>query len=81
MPLYIRDDEVDGLAGDLQRRIGLRTKTEAVRLALEQALERTEAERPLRSRIAGSLAIADRMGIGGTDFDLKSFTDAMWDER
>ena len=80
MPLYIRDDDVDALAGRLQRAAGARTKTEAVRQALEHELVRLEAARPLRQRLAKSLALADAIGGGTSDFDLKSFTDAMWDE-
>ena len=80
MPLYIRDDDVDALAGRLQQIAGTRTKTEAVRQALERELDRLEAARPLRQRLTKSLALADAMGSGTSDFDLKSFTDAMWDE-
>lgn len=80
MPLYIRDDDVDALAGRLQQITGTRTKTEAVRRALEHELDRLEAARPLRQRLAKSLALADAMGSGTSDFDLKSFTDALWDD-
>jgi antitoxin VapB len=80
MPLYIRDDDVDMLAVRLQRLTGIRTKTEAVRQALEHELERIDTARPMRARIAKSLALADAMGEGSSDFDMKSFTDAMWDE-
>lgn len=81
MPLYIRDDAVDALAGLVQRATGARTKTEAVKLALENELERVEAARPFRERIARSLALADAMGEAPGDFDMKRFTDEMWDER
>ena len=80
MPLYIRDDDVDALAGRLQRAAGIRTKTEAVRMALRNELDRIEAEKPLGQRIARSLALADAMGPSREDFDMKSFTDALWDE-
>lgn len=80
MPLYIRDDDVDALAGRLQRIAGTRTKTEAVRQALEHELDRLDAARPLRQRLTKSLALADAMGSGASDFDLKSFTDALWDD-
>lgn len=79
MPLYIRDDDVDLLAARVQALAGIRTKTEAVRRALQHELERIDAARPLRARIAESLALADAMGQGSSDFDMKAFTDAMWD--
>lgn len=80
MPLYIRDDEVDRLADRVQRLAGIRTKTETVRRALEHELERIDAAKPLRARIAKSQALADAMGRGESDFDMKAFSDAMWDE-
>lgn len=80
MPLYIRDDDVDRLATRVQHLAGIRTKTEAVRRALEHELERIDAAKPLRSRIARSQAMADAMGQGSSDFDMKAFSDAMWDE-
>lgn len=40
MPLYIRDDLVDTLAARLQAVTGARTKTDAVRAALEHDLAR-----------------------------------------
>lgn len=80
MSLYIRDRTVDELATRLQKAMGARTKTEVVRQALERELERVERSRPLRERIAPSLALADAMGQGDSDFDLKAFLDEMWDE-
>ncbi len=80
MSLYIRDRTVDELATRLQKAIGARTKTEAVRRALEQELERVEDGKPFEERIARSLAMADAMGQGGHDFDVKAFLDEMWDE-
>ncbi|HEV7329197.1 MAG TPA: type II toxin-antitoxin system VapB family antitoxin [Bosea sp. (in: a-proteobacteria)] len=81
MPLYIRDDAVDVLAERVQRATGARTKTEAVKAALEDALARIEAEKPLRQRLARSLALADAMGEAPGDFDMKRFTDEMWGEH
>ena len=58
MPLNIRSDEVDKLAAKLDRRKRV-TKTEAVRLALQNELRRLEESTslwdrlaPLRSKIA-----------------------------
>jgi antitoxin VapB len=79
MPLYIRDDEVDELATRLQYLTGTVTKTEVVRRALEREVRRLEAARPLKQRIARSMALADAMGAGEGDFDMKAFTDEMWE--
>lgn len=79
MPLYIRDDEVDELATRLQRLTGVPTKTQVVRQALESEISRLEAARPLAERIARSMAMADAMGSGQSDFDMKAFTDEMWE--
>ncbi len=79
MPLYIRDDEVDELATKLQNLIGTTTKTQVVRQALEREISRLEAARPLEEMIARSMALADAMGAGESDFDMKAFTDKMWE--
>ncbi|WP_442880827.1 type II toxin-antitoxin system VapB family antitoxin [Bosea sp. (in: a-proteobacteria)] len=72
---------MDVLAERVQRATGARTKTEAVRAALENELARVEAEMPLRQRLARSLALADAMGDAPGDFDMKRFTDEMWGGR
>ena len=50
MPLIIRDERVNRLAESLARRLRM-TKTEAVRVALENELRRLDRSTPLRERI------------------------------
>ena len=81
MPLYIRDSEVDALATKVQAAAKTRTKTEAVRLALEHELQRLGETPPLRVRLAKAIEMARAMGVdakGADDFDMKAFTDEMW---
>ncbi|GLR87717.1 type II toxin-antitoxin system VapB family antitoxin [Bradyrhizobium iriomotense] len=86
MPLFIRDDQVDALASRLQAMTGLRTKTEAVRLALEHEIKRQTEDMLPSQRIGKALAIvagiradaAERGLVGTDDFDMKAFTDEMW---
>ena len=78
MPLFIRDDEVDALAGEVQKLTKARTKTEAVRRALQNELARTRKMLPLRERLARAKALADAMGPSDPTFDMKAFTDEMW---
>jgi antitoxin VapB len=88
MPLYIRDDEVDALAIKVQEITKSRTKTEAVRLALEHELQRQKESLPLSERLAPALAMvaairaeAAANGLtGNDDFDMKAFTDEGWGE-
>lgn len=80
MPLYIRDDEVDALATRLQRETNAPSKTEAVRIALVHELERNRAMVPLRDRIARLQAEARKLGLPNPDFDMKKFTDEMWED-
>jgi antitoxin VapB len=80
MSLYIRDDEVDALASRLQVETGARTKTEAVRAALEHELERVKARKSFAERNAAAFALADRIGPPKPDFDQKRFADEMWGE-
>ena len=51
MPLYIRDNDVDALAVQLQKAMKAPSKTEAVRTALANELERNRARTPLMERI------------------------------
>ena len=80
MPLYIRDDEVDALAAKLQRETQARSKTEAVRTALLHELERHRAKIPLRDRIIRLQEEAKKIGLPNLDFDMKKFTDEMWED-
>jgi antitoxin VapB len=78
MPLFIRDDKVDALAAEVQKKIKASSKTEAVRIALQHELDRARMATPLRERIAGAMVLADAMGPGDPTFDMKAFTDEMW---
>ena len=76
LALFIRDNTVDALAAQLQKALKAPTKTEAVRQALQRELDRVQQQRPLRERIAKAQAI---MGSSDPNFDMKIFTDEMWD--
>lgn len=78
MALFIRDPEVDALAEEVRRLTKARTKTEAVRGALKAQLAEARRAQPLRERLARSKALADAMGRGDPDFDMKAFTDSLW---
>ena len=78
MALYIRDDEVDALATHLQELTKARTKTEAVRKALENEIERKRNEIPLRERLAKIREEAWSKGLRpNPDFDQKAFFDEL----
>lgn len=79
MPLYIRDREVDALAAELQAVSGAASKTEAVRTALLHELARNRAKIPMRNRLAKLQARVAELGLPNRDFDMKKFTDEMWD--
>ncbi|MBW8908324.1 MAG: type II toxin-antitoxin system VapB family antitoxin [Mesorhizobium sp.] len=80
MPLYIRDDEVDALATELQRETNAPSKTEAVRAALRHELERHRAKVPLSDRIAKLQTEAKKLGLPNPDFNMKKFTDELWED-
>ncbi len=80
MSLYIRDDAVDALASRLQEATGARTKTDAVRQALEHELERVNARKSFAERNARAFALADKIGLPNPDFDHKRYMDEMWGE-
>lgn len=80
MALFIRDAEVDALAEEVRRVTKAKSKTEAVRSALQAQLAQARRALPIRERLARSKALADAMGRNDTAFDMKAYTDAMWDK-
>ncbi|MDC7788229.1 type II toxin-antitoxin system VapB family antitoxin [Rhodoplanes sp. TEM] len=81
MALFIRDPAVDALAEEVRRLTRAKTKTEAVRNALEKQLAQARRALPVRDRLARALALADAMGPSDPSVDMKAWTDAMWDDR
>ncbi|MFL9828523.1 type II toxin-antitoxin system VapB family antitoxin [Rhodoplanes sp. SY1] len=81
MALFIRDPAVDALAEEVRRLTRARSKTEAVRNALLAQLAQARRTLPVRDRLARAQALADAMGPSDPTFDMKAWTDAMWDER
>ena len=79
MPLFIRDD-VDAMAAELQMLLKTPTKTEALRLALHNELQRVRSSMPMRDRLAKARSTADAIGPSDPKFDQKVFSDALWDE-
>ena len=80
MALVIRDAEVDALAEEVRRLTKAKTKTEAVRRALEAQLAHARRTTPLADRLARARALADAMGPSDPGFDMKAYTDEMWGE-
>ncbi len=80
MPLYIRDDDVAALARKVQSLSKARTVTDAVREALQHEVERIRESQPPSARLAKSIAMAQALGAVDPDFDMKRFSDAMWDD-
>lgn len=81
MALFIRDAEVDALAEEVRKLTNAKTKTEAVRRALEAQLAEVRRKRPLKERLARSKALADALGRSDPKFDMKTYTDEMWSEN
>ena len=79
MSLYIRDPRVNELADEVMRRLGTKTKTEAVRLALENQLKRNAREVPLAERVKKYQRMIADLGPKDPCFDEKAFMDEMWD--
>jgi antitoxin VapB len=75
MPLYIPNDDVDELAEQVRRATGAATKTEAVRQALQAALEAKLKQAALADRIKPLQARVTELGPVDPGFDMKAFTD------
>ncbi|MCJ8052865.1 type II toxin-antitoxin system VapB family antitoxin [Shinella curvata] len=80
MALFIRDDEVDALAAQLQKAMNAPTKKEAVRRALRNELDREKHKASLRERLAPLQERVATWGKPDPNFDMKKFTDEMWDD-
>lgn len=79
MPLYIRDDAVGELAEKVMKATRAKTKTGAVRKALQARLDAEMNRKPLLERLQPILDRADQIGEPDPDFDMKKYTDEMWD--
>lgn len=78
MALFIRDAEVEALAEEVRKLTRSKTKTEAVRRALQAQLTEARRALPLRQRLERAKALADAMGASAPAFDMKAYTDEMW---
>jgi antitoxin VapB len=79
MSLYIRDAKVNELADEVMRRLGTKTKTEAVRVALENELKRADKDIPLAERVKKYQRQIAELGPRDPNFDEKAFMDEMWE--
>jgi len=78
MALYIRDDEVNRLATRLQQALKAPSKTEAVRTALANELQRARSDRPMMEWIRKLQDEVKALGLPNHDFDMKKYMDEMW---
>ncbi|MCX8508329.1 MAG: type II toxin-antitoxin system VapB family antitoxin [Rhodobacteraceae bacterium] len=80
MPLYIRDDSVDALAGQLVKLTGAKSKTDAVRGALIAQIEAMRSRKSLLERLKPLQDRTAALGPVDPDFDMKRYMDEMWGE-
>lgn len=81
MPLFIRDADVTAMAEELARLTNARSKTEAVRIALRHELEHVRKRVPLQERIARIHEKAAKIGLPNPGFDMKTYTNATWNDE
>lgn len=74
MPLYIRDEGVNDLADKLAALMG-KSKTDAVRTALELACSAQVQRKSLAQRVAAIQAQARQLGLRPDGFDDKPLMD------
>lgn len=72
MPLYIKDQGVDDLAEEVQKITGHKNKTEAVRAALLNEIQRARASLSLDDKLEQAMAIADSIGPTRPDYDYRT---------
>lgn len=79
MPLYIKDTTVDDLAEKVRIQLGMRTKTDAVRMALQHELQRSARSKPLRERLAALQEQADiQFAAPVHEVNMKKLMDDLW---
>jgi antitoxin VapB len=79
MSLYIRDAKVNELAEEVMRQLGTKTKTDAVRLALENQLKLGDGKPSLEETVKKYQAQYAALGPNDPNFDEKAFMDEMWE--
>ncbi len=79
MALYIRDPEVDQLVAEAQRLTGTATKTDVVKNALKREIAAANVDVPLSERLDKVIEAARRLGPRDPDFDMKKFSDDLYD--
>jgi antitoxin VapB len=78
MALYVKDEEVDRLAEEVQAAYGVKTKTEAVKIALKRALEQPDKKAEMMRKLEAVQARIRLISDPDPDFDEKAYTDMMW---
>lgn len=84
MALHITDPELDALAEKARQALKAKSKTDAVRQALERVVEDApetvaERDRLFFDRIKGLQDEVKRLGTPNPAFDDKAFLDEMWE--
>jgi len=81
-PLFIKDEEVNRMATKLQKLTKAKSKTQAVKHAIEQALIEAQGEAPMRKQIEKAKTIVQEMGDHvDTEFNQKAFSDELWGDQ
>jgi antitoxin VapB len=78
--LYIKDEAVYDLAVAVMKATNAKSKTDAVRQALQHELQRAQETVPLRDRVRELQdAVAAKRGPNPKPIDLKKISDDLWD--
>ena len=80
MALYIKDPTVDALAEKVQALLGVSTKTEAVRESLQQTFAKLNTQPRRKFNLERARALIDAMGPADPNFDMKKFSDELYED-
>lgn len=79
--LFIKDEAVNDLAAEAMKVLGVASKTEAVRIALEAVIRNGRQQRSLSEKLQQAQLLADQIGPVDSEHDAKADMDELWGER
>lgn len=79
--LFMKDKAVNDLAVEAMKVLGVASKTEAVRIALEAVIRNGRQQSSLSEKVQQVQLLVDQIGPVDSEYDAKADMDELWGER